>query len=85
MAACGARGGPGARGRQVRRDNEEEYRQRLEAETDRLASGARAIEQLRELLRDVDGQMAHASADYLAAPGYPQDDEADEEDNFFLG
>ncbi len=69
----------------MRRDNEEEYRLRLEAEMERLASGARAIEQLRALIRDVDGKMARANGDYFAAPGYHNDDDGDDEDNFFLG
>ncbi len=69
----------------MRRDKEEEYQLRVEAEMERLASGARAIEQLRALVRDADGSMARAQADLLAGPGYHNDDDGDDEDTFFLG
>jgi hypothetical protein len=88
VAGVAGRSGPvgtGGAGGQVRGDKEEEYRLRVEADMERLASGARAVEQLRVLVRDVDGSMARANADLLAGPGYRNDDDGDEEDTFFLG
>ena len=71
--------------RQARRDNEEEYRHRLEGELERIAGGGRLIEQLRGLVRDVDGKMARCTSDFFASSRYQPEEDCDDEDNFFLG
>jgi hypothetical protein len=72
-------------GPQARRESEDEYRRRLEAELERISGGARLIDQLRGLIRDVDGKMTRCNGDYLSSPGYQPEDDGDDDDNFFLG
>ena len=68
---------------QVRREREDEYRQRVEVELERVTGGARLVDQMRLLMRDVDLKLSRAHGDFAAPPYQPED--SCDDDNFFLG
>lgn len=70
---------------QVRREREGEYRARMEEEQARMKEACRLGEQLRGLLRDVEGRGSRHMTDFFQAPPYEPPNDDEEDDALFLG
>mmetsp|Transcript_43732 Transcript_43732/g.64188 ORF Transcript_43732/g.64188 Transcript_43732/m.64188 type:complete len:358 (-) Transcript_43732:587-1660(-) len=71
---------------QMRREREDQYRQRFEQEQERMSEAVRLEEALRNLLKDTDQRMGRWYGEYYGTQPYqaPVEEEENNEDQFFL-
>ena len=71
---------------QMRREREDQYRQRFEQEQERMAEAVRLEEALRNLLKDTDTRMGRWYSEYFGTQPYqaPVEEEENTEEQFFL-